>query len=354
MLAMLIFTLVMVFFPLLLLFRLLTWLIVVLVIKWKNRATTFYGKLIAYGDACVDEDFSKDIPIPPRMSVVTTMQIEEVQGRGQVLSINQLRRMFIKNVLKATLPGVKGRRKAKLRYPELQQHLSTLLGFRIWKQDPNFNINYHIVEQNVPENAADKTGEVDLSKIHELLLNKPFVCNKSPWEIILMKPTSNEQPAVLACRMHHILGDTESILKLLVESLCQKPLKREVTEERCDPDVESWWTNLLFLILFPFNHFMNLAHAVFLFLQSWTHPWKIVNYRSQKLSSSLVSWSAPLSCQDVLVISNANEVAPSAVFMGVCAGAIRRCQADVLGKRNVVAGYPFEKPLHPDFFSNHR
>lgn len=337
---MIILTILVLFFPFLLLVRLLCWVIVVIWLKWKNYRMNYYGKFISYGDACLDENCSDDSTVP-RSSIVTTMTLDAS------LTIDQLRKIFIKNVLKAS----KSTMKYRMRYPELQQYLSTLLGFRIWKQDPNFNIANHIVEHVVPED-----GDMSLSKIHADLQNKPYHKHKSPWEIILVhKPSVNQ--VVLACRFHHVLGDAVSLLKLFVECLGQKPLK--TAQATCDVMLNSKANNssickrLQFYLLFPWNHMMHMLRILYIFILSWNHPWKIKNYRRNKDSKSLVVWSSPLALDEIKNIAKLKGVTGSAVIMELCTGAIRNCQEDVFGKKDIGIGIQLPKPGHPNVLSNH-
>lgn len=303
-----------------------------------------YGKFINYFDAWMEEDFVDSIP---RNSVVTTLTL---QGD---MSVEELRSIFHKNVLEIR-SKINPR---KIRYPELRQYLTTFLGFRIWKCDPSFLIENHIVEKLDPWDG-------NLNGIHQEQLNKPYNKERSPWEIILIRNVNlsddDEQEnnneigsivpkSVLVCRVHHVLADGKSLLKLFVECLGRKQLK--TASPQSSP--ETLWDKVLFFMLFPLNYVQQIGKLFLLLPRSHRHPWKVQGFNNDKDVKTVVAFSSKLLMSDIKQVAKRNGVTSSAVMMNIVTGGIRRCSSLDGWDREVAIGYPFPKPDHPEGLTNH-
>ncbi len=182
-----------------------------------------YGQFISYTDVFLDEDF---VNSNPQSSIVISL---DLQGD---ICLPKLRTVFTENVLKARSQV----NPDNLRYPQLKQFLTTFLLFRIWKNDPNFCLENHIVERIW--NGADPEN------IHQEYLNKPFKKDRSPWELILIRNNNlddnsgKELTSIIVFRVHHVMADAKSLLKLLVECLGNQKLTtarpRYIKEIRTD------------------------------------------------------------------------------------------------------------------------
>lgn len=288
------------------------------------------GRFVTSLDAWMDEDFTENLP---RSSIITTMTLEGT------LALEQLQALFTANVLEAKLSG----NLKKLRYPELKQYLTRFMGFRVWKDDPDFHISNHIA-QKVHQ------GPLDMSVIHQELINKPYSRNHSPWEIILINSvsTTGVETSVVAARLHHAMADGKSILKLFVECLGQKSLKTA----QATPAPTSYLSSFQFYLMFPLHYIIQMTFVFYKFCTSHKHPWKNHGFRGDKYSRINVSFSPKLPLSEIKQVAKKNNVTSSAVVMSLVAGAMRKCGVD-FEDHDVIMGYPLPKDNHPESMANH-
>lgn len=118
----------------------------------------------------------------------------------------------------------------KLQYPELRQYFTKFLGYVFLKPDDKFDVRNHFV---IYENSGEPVNRKKLMQIWEELMVKPFVKNKSPWEMTLIDnyvpdkdevetwnateslKTTEEKYWVVLIRIHHGLADGFSVQKML-------------------------------------------------------------------------------------------------------------------------------------------
>lgn len=295
-----------------------------------------YGKFISYFDVWMDEDFVDSIP---QSSIVTSLTL---QGD---LSLEELRTLFIENVL-TTRSKVDSK---KLRYPELQQYLTTFICFRIWKNDPSFLIENHIVEKN--------WNGSDLGNIHQKYQNKMYKKRRSPWKLVLFRNVNfdndNEKgpKSLLVLRTHHAMADAKSLLKLLVECLGKKEMKTA----NAQGIEKTKTTQFLFALNYPWKCIRQMYKLIRLLCDSFDHPWKLddcIGKPDYEKNKTMVEFSGKIQMSKVKLVAKQNDVKTSAVVMSMIAGTIRKYCGDKWDKE-VMIGYPLPKPNHPECLTNH-
>lgn len=288
-----------------------------------------YGKFLGCYDLWMCENFNDSIS---RLSIVSTLTVE-----GDI-SLTSLQQIFTKNVLNARTT------RNTLRYPELKQYITTFLGFRIWKNDPEFNINNHISEKanNQPENHL-------VARIHEELHNKPYNKYRSPWEIILIRNV-NDRKSILGIRMHHGMADGKSVIKLIVECLGEKTLNAATSQ----PSIRKGCIEFcLFCILFPIYYLKSFIYNVSLGILS--HPWKNHNLNG-RLADGCVPWvigfSPKINLVDIKKVAKQYSVNTSSVLLAMIAGGVRKVGQE-LRDQDVASDLPMPRSNHPETFANH-
>ncbi|CAL8148634.1 unnamed protein product [Orchesella dallaii] len=305
-------------------------LLIILLAKTQPK---IFGKIFSFADAFLDEDFAR---YPPKSSIITTMLI---QGN---LSVDWLRQHFDNSVLQSKLGK-------SLRYPELQQYPVNFLGQRFWKWDSKFKIETHIKEETPTSmiSCNNNSLEFDLATIHEELLNKPFQKEASPWELLLFP--SGQQETLLVLRLHHVLGDAKSILKLLVECLGGQPLETALPHQiQLSP-----WEKFLSTLLLPINYTFYLFQLGECAITSHFHPWKVSHF-NENSSKLVVGLSEQLPLTKLKKTAKEKEVTTSSLLLSIITRSIQTCFPHNNQKIDLGIGYILPKPLHPPFYlSNH-
>lgn len=302
-----------------------------------TRDNPEYGKLLGYIDIHSDEDFTNS---PPKCTIVTTLTLDGP------LSLPRLRELFTRNVLNNATIIQESTGQSVLRYPELQQYICSYWGFKIWRNQPDFNVDQHI-KQEPPSNEP-----VILSSFLENLINKSFPKNKSPWEIIL---TGDQQlldedhnkrspKSVLSFRIHHSMADAKSILKCFVECLGEKELK---TAESLKVPPKN---KLIWYLKFPLIYGKLFWYSV----KMEGHPWKTLSLgESDPCSGSVplvVRLSGKLELRKLKQVAREHGLLTSSVILGVVGGAIGKF--DLRGDE-IFVGFPQNKEGHPKEMTNH-
>ncbi len=154
---------------------------------------------------------------------------------------------------------------------------------------------------------------------------------------------------MLVCRVHHVLADGKSLLKLFVECLGSKKLK--TASPQSIP--ETLWDKVQFCMLFPLNYLAQMGKLFLLLPRSHRHPWKVQGFQNDKDVKTVVAFSPKLQMSDIKQVAKRNGVTSSAVMMNIVTGGIRRCSSLDSWDREVAIGYPFPKPNHPEGLTNH-
>lgn len=295
-----------------------------------------YGKIINYFDAWLDEDF---INVVPQNSTVISLLL-----KGDLSSV-QLKSILTENVLNA--PSKVNHK--ELRYPELKQYLSKFVCFRIWKRDPNFLIENHILE---------KTWDgSDVGDIHQEYQNKIYKKRSSPWEMVLFRNVKfkedkeSSQKSLLIFRVHHAMADGKSLMQLVVECFGNKQMKTASAQSL----QETQLNRFRFILNFPWNITCEIYTIASLLFSSFNHPWKLnSSFRRSDFETDkiVVTFSPKIQMSDIKQIAKQNEVKTSAVGMSIVAGAIRKFCGDKWDKEMAI-GYPLPRPNHPDGLTNH-
>lgn len=144
------------------------------------------------------------------VTLVTTVELREI------LNLVSARELFFK--------VANTRLKEKERYPELRMYPKAFLGFAVMTKDMSFSIERHVVDVGL------SNSQVDITKIHQILLSRTFVKFQSPWEVVLFQKDGG---TVVGFRIHHSIADALSILKLLVECIGGKALVKAQPSLNC-------------------------------------------------------------------------------------------------------------------------
>ncbi|CAL8129167.1 unnamed protein product [Orchesella dallaii] len=269
------------------------------------------GKILSPCDLVCDNDqegivISCSNPIP-KNSILFTLVLDGI------LKLSDLQFIFKKNVI-----DIK-------KYPQLKQYPTNFMGYRFWKQDDNFNIENHVVQEKV---------EGSLSNLHENLLNRPFLPKRSPWELVLIQNQEKKQ-TILGFRISHTMSDVKSAMKLLCNHLGQQPFKQEAVGNEKTVSL----LHEIFKIIPNLISFMNTV------IRGRFHPWKNFNF-DEKISYS-VAFSPSISLPDIKVISKKNNASGSSVIMASITGAIHNLQEEAL-QCKTLCWYPLLRENHPD------
>lgn len=302
-----------------------------------------YGNLLSYTDVAADEDFVNTLP---KSTIVTTLVLD-----GKKLALTEFQNIFKKNVLDATITaeednitGLSTTRQMKARYPQLQQFISTYWGTLIWKNELDFRLEEHIKERYV--------DQINLSDIHQELINKPYQKWRSPWEVVLYRINGNDQrQCVLGLKIHHTMADARSIIKCIVECLGKKPLKTAEPRKIEQTKIEK----LLFIANFPINYVYYVGWVFWYATKFHNHPWKTMKVENShdKFSENVplvVRLSRRLNLSGVKQVAKRNDVLPSSVILSIICGAIGKY--NLRGDELIFAATQ-PKENHPDVFANH-
>ncbi len=177
--------------------------------------------------------------------------------------------------------------------------------FRIWKKDPDFLIQNHIVE--IMCNGSN------LASIHQEYLNKPYEKYRSPWEVILVRnvnnnDTSEKHPtSFVVLRVHHVMADAKSLLKLMVECLGNKHLKT------ASPQFvkETRWDYFRFILVFPCQLICESLRIIKLLSISFDHPWKLkecFQKSNSQMNQMVIAFSPEISISKLKQVAKQNHV----------------------------------------------
>lgn len=302
-------------------------------IKVVQKVKPNYGKILDHDGAAMSENYCSG---PPKNSLVFTMVLD-----GH-LSLQVLKQLFRDNILNAKIHN-KISNQDELRYPEFTQYQVDLAGYTFWKDDPAFNIDNHIIEKSY--NGNFKSSRM---RIHQYFTNKSFPERRSPWEILMVSEyLNNPDKTLIILRNHHTLGDTKSILKVIVEGLGEKKLKL--------PPVQylntSYLDKIQYYVLLPFYFVYVQVLGHFVALKGDTNPWKF-REEEEPLLNVCISKRVPMS--EVKAIAKKHRITTSAVIMAAVAGGVAKSDS-----RQTRIGIPCQWVLprqnHPDkLTSNYR
>lgn len=143
-------------------------------------------------------------------------------------------------------------------YPEYKQYVEIFFGFAFWKNDPHFDIKNHVKFYNSGElENNEQISSQKLRDIVEMLLNKRFKPQKSPWELYVVnnyynpKLSEAKEQTVMIMRVHHTLADGFSVLYSLIQGLVQVPLSSRSLPAPTHAKRDKWdqlWFNVTFLL----------------------------------------------------------------------------------------------------------
>jgi len=235
----------------------------------------------------------------------------------------------------------------KLIYPELQQTLTTWLGFSFWKPDKSFNLNDHIrlhprsIEGTITMDKSDNT------KLFKKILNTPVPKGKCLWEIQVLwnyqSRNSDQLKTMAIFKFHHALADAFSVLKLMSKGSDQNDLSTmakpaQIRRSFC----YKFLTSIFFFIKVPYD----LAKFMFLYDNNDWHKTENAKHKG----SLLGAYSDQIPLKDIKYICKSQQVCFSAVIGAVFTAAIRDTMAQQRVKvpERVHCMAPFPYPNHPD------
>lgn len=290
-----------------------------------------FGKILDHCDSTLEEPYSTE---PPKNSLSFTLILDAP------LRLDELRTLFIQNVLEAKIQDKKGNE--VLRYREYTQYQTDLAGYKFWKDDHTFSINNHITEQ--PYSAAKFKS---IPKLHTEIINKLYPKKRSPWDMILVNNYKNDSnKTLLIYRSHHTLGDTKSVLKVLVENLGRK----ELAMPNAQYQSHSILDQIYYYALLPFYFVYSQVYLHYVNQKGESCPWK---YKREDETLLNVGISKPISMVDIKMIAKKNNVTTSAVIMAAMAGGVGKSDSR-LTRKGIPSQWVLPKPGHPDTLTNYR
>ncbi|CAL8093985.1 unnamed protein product [Orchesella dallaii] len=319
------------------------------------------GKILTPMDLITFENFHPDKA--PKGSLVATALLEED------ITVESVQRLF-KDSLSQSSSNF------QLLQPKLQQYQSYWLGFAFWKNDPDFQIQNHVVEYSNPVNNLGSVAEV-----HEHLLNKTFVPKRSPWELLVLRncnfyqtssaqrsctPMHNCNPEVvgdpnnnnrqgqtlLALRIHHTLGDGISVLKLFVQGLGKKTLVK-ATPKLTTRSVKD---NLVLLSTLPFSIGEECLKFWYHTLYYCRSHLRLLRAMDSKRARKVVAITELMSMSEVKSIAKESGVTFSAVILTIITCSLRKLIIRKEGKGQEIVlptGYILPVDGHPNELANH-
>ena len=259
------------------------------------------------------------------------------------MDIPQFQKYFHDHVIQRTDPG-----SGKLHSPELQQTITSWLGYLFWKWDEDFKVENHVKAYDGPYKTEGMTEE-DIPELMKELATKPFEPGRSPWEFWILNNTRlkrdpNGNPkTILLFRAHHSMADGFAITRLLVEDIARVPM----TTPAIKKEKPGLLSQLVKLIKAPYELISLSIHSWD--FNDWHKPERAL---TGKLNMA-VSEAVPV--EYIKEIKRQHGTSFHAVIQAAFAGAIRKHMIDQNMKvpRNLHCMVPLPMPGHPTKLRNH-
>jgi len=142
-------------------------------------------------------------------------------------------------------------------------------------------------------------------------VNRPWKKEQSLWELVLVPG----QKSYLFYRMHHLMADGKSIIKVLVEGLGQKKSQMDkanyIQKSKLEP------------LLFPINYMKMIFLAKDIAEESAGSKWNVFNYyKPGSTPKTFVALCSPISMSKLKTVAKKNRTYPSSVIMSIISGAV--------------------------------
>jgi len=242
--------------------------------------------------------------------------------------------------------------------PQTRCFITQWAGYTFWQKDENFDVDNHVSCYAPQQNGATPIDEQKLHEIKSKFFVKPYLRNRSPWEVLIVKnfqfdtENRNEESKVYTAvliRFHHALVDGFSAIKQF-----EKPMLTDAAGEWKKPFIwphsqgkypEMWqtvwnWVKLIFcgpveLVIdqLKFNE---------------EHEWSInrIEYTREYVISRPVS----IKMEYLKQLKDSLNVSFTAIVLAAFAGAIRKAMVDrnVRLPKYIKIFSPLALPGHPD------
>jgi hypothetical protein len=297
------------------------------------------GKILNFRSSLFATD---DIYNKPRAPLISVNFLEGVLG------LEDFRTRFLTRIIQGkNLNG-------ELTHPELQQYISTWMGFYFWKWDRAFNIQKHIREYDGPVKFDVFTEQV-AAEISADIVAQPFVRHQSPWEIFVFpngRVESDGKPEVpqsaIMIRIHHAAADGYSILKLLSDVGGDKSMSTAQPSYRKKSMCRQILEGITLIFRLPYDATSTVVRGM--------DPMSQFHLPEAKLSrkqNAAFTQRIPLSY--IKEIKDAYKVSFAGIVISALAGALRSLMEErgvkVPEYVSLVTPMPF--PGHPNKLRNH-
>ena len=243
-------------------------------------------------------------------------------------------------------------------YSRFRQLWTQYAGYTFWQWESDFSVEKHIREYDYDDSElalpAGICSENDLKRITAAVVAKPYPSGQSPWEILVIenyKSSNNNEghpQFVLVLRIHHLLADRISIVKLLLRLFDQENLSFAQARFRQMSLAERIWRNVKVAVRAPFD-------LVSKFLEGYDgkNCWYMVDTQKAKKYHAFFSNRIPVN--KVKEIMRKHKVCYNAAIYSVTAGAITKLMTEA-GQRvpaQLSCVFPHPLPNHPGGLVNH-
>lgn len=284
-----------------------------------------------------------------------------------IINLDQIREQVQSKIIDAKCP-----QSGERLYPELQQNITSWMGFPFWIPVTNFRIQDHvyIYENNSSQenkNKFDIYGK-DGASLIKSLTKKPWPKNKGLIECIIIPEiiTSNEKTcgseinyAAVIFRFHHALCDAGSMLHLIDNVYSPKVMdyfdnlirEKGIQNSNENNSKIDWFQNGFKYAIFPFKMAYDIAFAS-LGLQTGFK----LKPKGEELKNELSLCSSEvLYNSDVKSVALKYNVTFSTVLMAMIASGIRQTTLERFGEveKDISIHCVIPLPNHPKKLRNH-
>ncbi|CAG7730607.1 unnamed protein product [Allacma fusca] len=309
-------------------------------------------KLIVVGLAkMLRPDLSSPVPGPSNilsqdygMSKSSKFNILTMLVLDGDITISQVRTAFQTRVLNKRMGN--GERE----YPELCQYWTNYLGYFFWKTEKNFSLQSHVrmYDYRNPQ-SLERVNEKELKGLIADVLSQPWKDGCSPWEILMLPnyfdSVIDRPQTVLMFRIHHGMGDGQSIMRLTFNDLAQ--VQPQIPSPSNGPKF-TLSEKIFAISTLPFRLFYDMAEMAY---ESTENVWGKLElgdpHKNRQYHVCLTSQRYPVDM--IKAIKNKHNVSFISVVCAAICGGIRRLllegNCEVPRRFSCGAAYPL--PNHP-------
>jgi hypothetical protein len=202
-----------------------------------------------------------------------------------------------------------------LRLDRFRQRVVDPGGLRLprWVDDPDFDVDHHVVEDRLPEPGDDGA----LRAAIESHLSRPLDRNRPLWEMRVYQGLGSG--SALFFRVHHCIADGIALMHVLLE-MCERVDGAARTPPRAQPKRPWWWWSLLPLT--------GTWWSIRLFWVSSVLTWRRKDsptiYKGVLRGEKATAWTPTIPLETVRSAAKAADVKINDLLMSAVTGALRR------------------------------